>query len=156
MAAYCIGVKDKMRVIQIKTKTEIEKLIYSFFDEFPAFSLDKEKVSELADKLSRYGVVKGLVNNNETCAYAGFYCNDSENKIAYISMIANSSKYRGQGYGKAILDEVCKTSIEAGMNKLRLEVRNDNVIALGFYTRNGFVFEKPASSETQYMIKDLK
>lgn len=144
-----------MRVVQIKTKAEIEKLIYSFKDEFPAFSPDKEKVLDLADKLSKFGVVKCIVNNDEICAYAGFYCNDIENRIAYISMIANTSKYRGQGYGKAILDEVCRTSIEAGMNKLRLEVRNDNVVAIGFYTRNGFVFEEPANSETQYMIKAL-
>jgi NADPH-dependent ferric siderophore reductase len=43
---------------------------------------------------------------------------------------------------KKILQKVCEISKKAGMDKIRLEVNDQNVNAISFYEKNGFYFEK--------------
>lgn len=142
-----------MEFVQITDRVEIEKMITCFSGVFPPPRLCQERIAALSEKFERYGVVKALQDEYGIYAFACFYCNDRENKTAYISLIAAGAKYRGQGYGKAMLDEVCMTAKHSGMSRIRLEVNNDNSVAIGFYKKNGFEFEKIASDRTQYMIK---
>lgn len=144
-----------MDFVRYTDQERIGVLLLNFAGDFPPPAHDRQILKKLSNKLFNYGVVECLQIDDEKCAYAGFYCNDHESKIAYISTIATAEKYRGNGYGKSMLDRVCDISKENGMSKIRLEVRNDNTTAVNFYIRNGFAFEKKASNETQYMIKTL-
>lgn len=144
-----------MKFIQINSIDEIKELLASFSNAFPGRIFDEKEIEILSDKFDKYAVVECLKNDGEIIAFSCFYCNDIEDYVAYISMIATSEKYRGKKYGRTMLEEVCRVSKERGMKTIRLEVLNTNRTAISFYEKNGFSFEKVAGDETQYMIKTL-
>jgi len=47
--------------------------------------------------------------------------------------------HRRKGYAKILLEEAERLAISRGANVMRLEVRDDNDIAISFYERYGFV-----------------
>ena len=51
--------------------------------------------------------------------------------------------YRGQGFGRALLEELIRISKEREYCKLTLEVREDNIVAQGLYTSLGFTNCEP-------------
>ena len=53
-------------------------------------------------------------------------------KLWLYSICAN------RGYGKYLLKEIETIAIKNGCNKLKLEVRQDNLRAINFYLKNGF------------------
>ena len=93
----------------------------------------------MAKKFSQNAVVLVLYDlYQRAAAFAAFYCNDSEKRIAYLSMIAVKAGYKRLGYGTALLNKVCEIAGHCGMQKLRLEVAKENATAIRFYQRAGF------------------
>ena len=132
---------------------EIEQTLVRYA---PLFSrLNESGIRELAEKYSKHGKVILFGEDNENCGFAAFYCNNANDKVAYLSLIATAEDMQRKGIGKRLIDEVQRISAEAGMEKLRLEVNNANSKAISFYIKNGFRLEKPASEHTQYLIKNI-
>jgi ribosomal-protein-alanine N-acetyltransferase len=59
--------------------------------------------------------------------------------IAELQRIAVADGRRRRGVASALLDEVAEIARRGGADRLLLEVREDNVAALGFYAARGFV-----------------
>lgn len=95
----------------------------------------------IAEKLNDKATTMELIIKNESIGFASFYHNDCENKIAFISRIAILKKFRGNGYGKVLLDSVVSLSRKSGMRTIKLEVDKDNVFAIDFYKKLGFEIE---------------
>ena len=57
---------------------------------------------------------------------------------AEIYNIGVTETFRGQGVGKILLDEFLKRARQATAEKIWLEVRSLNAVAIAFYERNGF------------------
>jgi len=51
------------------------------------------------------------------------------------------ARYRGQGIGKELLENVIKHSWEIGLTRLELEVFSSNLVAISLYERYGFQHE---------------
>lgn len=59
---------------------------------------------------------------------------------AHIATIAIHPDYRCRGYGKSLLAETLRQSIQRGALSATLEVRESNLIAQGLYRSFGFTF----------------
>jgi ribosomal-protein-alanine N-acetyltransferase len=59
--------------------------------------------------------------------------------VAELQRIAVSADHRRRGLAGALLDEVVALALRARAERILLEVREDNVAALGFYAARGFV-----------------
>jgi ribosomal-protein-alanine N-acetyltransferase len=59
--------------------------------------------------------------------------------VGELQRIAVAEDYRRLGLAGALLDAVVELAVGAGADRLLLEVREDNVPALGFYAAHGFV-----------------
>jgi ribosomal-protein-alanine N-acetyltransferase len=58
--------------------------------------------------------------------------------VAELQRIAVSADHRRRGLAGALLDEVVALAVRARADRILLEVREDNVAALGFYAAHGF------------------
>lgn len=57
---------------------------------------------------------------------------------ASVALLAVDSRWRGEGVGTSLLDQVRRACMFSGIRTLQLEVRTTNASAIGFYTRRGF------------------
>lgn len=97
--------------------------------------------SEL-DKPNSYNKV--VLNNNKAIA---FLITSNLFEEAEILSIAVSKKYQGLGVSKLLLDDFIKYSKLNGIEKIFLEVKENNKIAISLYTKFGF---KKISQRKQY------
>lgn len=60
-------------------------------------------------------------------------------KVCRIYNITVHPDHRGHGYAKTLLEKAERLAVSRGAAIARLEVRQDNDIAIGFYERHGFI-----------------
>ena len=93
---------------------------------------------------------KTLATVFESPAFLGVLCEDGGEIAGYggvtvaadsadIGNIAVAENYRGSGVGTSLLQKLCEKAKEKGAEKLFLEVRVSNSVALGLYLKCGFV-----------------
>jgi ribosomal protein S18 acetylase RimI-like enzyme len=63
---------------------------------------------------------------------------DDAGPFAYVDDLVVLPQYRGQGYGRALLDRAEAYAAAHGRSTLRLRVKGDNHSARGFYARAGY------------------
>lgn len=142
-----------MQLHNIIEQEEVEKLLNNFSNSLDSLKQGTEYIRNMACKFVNYGNVIAYKEDNIYIGFVAFYANDICNKVAYISMIAVNSEYRGNNVGSLLIKECCDMSSKNGMIKVQLEVRNDNDIAIHVYKKNGFEYYKDASKNSIYMIK---
>lgn len=148
--------KFDFQIESIRDYANILRILKCFRGDLKALRNNDEAFLEnISKKIWNFGKLIVLRMENEILGFSAFYCNDKESLNAYISLIAVDSKYRKLGLGKAILEEIYSVAIQNGMQNVRLEVDNDNTVALSFYKKNGFVMEEKCTESTVFMIRDL-
>ncbi len=144
-----------MEVKIFKDNNDIFELLIEFDNCFPHL---KEKVAnyyEFAFKLAKNANVITIQKDHKNVALCVFYANDEKTKIGYISLIAVKRSHRGLNWGKEILSETIQFMQKKGMQKLRLEVDNDNENAIGFYYHMGFKKIGKVGKESFYLELDI-
>lgn len=134
---------------------EIYRLICRFDAVLPHL---KEKIADyraFSEKLARYAHVFTAVEKDEVCGFVVFYANDRTTKAAFVTLLACAQAYQGRGIGRFLMEQACRTAVDAGMSVMRLEVDLDNTGAVAFYNKLGFerAEEMPKS---MYMQKKLQ
>jgi len=79
-------------------------------------------------------------------------------KRLYLSRLVVKKNYRGEGYGKAILQYVLSIAKEKGYSEIMLGVDCDNTVALNLYKKLGFsIYELDEDKDGKFykMIKFL-
>lgn len=139
----------------LETIDEIHRVLCTFDNLLkPALS---KKVSDLyiyAGKLKLNAIVY-VAKKIEFLGIIAFYANDNNTRIAYLTQIAVQPNAQGRKIGKHLLDICIEVSKSKGMKEMRLEVHNQNYIAMRFYQKNGFEFLGEASTGTRYMRRNL-
>lgn len=70
---------------------------------------------------------------------AGFICGGiTGDKEARILMIAVDKKYRNKGIGSGLMTLFEQEALKIKINRIRLEVRTDNINAVNFYKIHGY------------------
>lgn len=139
----------------ITIKEEIIAIIKQYQKYFDSLVNDMELAMNIADKIFKHGMLLACICQHEVIGFCAFYANDLNSRVSFITLIAVNDKYQNIGMGKKILQKVCEISKKVGMDKIRLEVNDQNVNAISFYEKNGFYFEKKCSDNSKLMIKDL-
>lgn len=67
-----------------------------------------------------------------------FYANDTESKVAFITMISVSREASGKGIGSMLMDKCISLCSDKGYRVIDLEVRNGNGRAIHLYQKKGF------------------
>ncbi|RTR05329.1 GNAT family N-acetyltransferase [Halomonas nitroreducens] len=67
-----------------------------------------------------------------------YYCNNSQTRTAFLSLIIVSPESRGSGLADVLLDQAIGWARKNQMEALALEVRKGNERALHFYENRGF------------------
>jgi ribosomal protein S18 acetylase RimI-like enzyme len=70
------------------------------------------------------------------------YCNDHEQRIAYITSVSVLSEWKGKGIAGCLIKQCIEHAGALGMRQISLEVARDNVLAIKLYEKNGFVAGK--------------
>lgn len=128
-----------MRIVQVENQDKIYHCITAIADDmFNQEVNNSETIKLLSQKFSKNGQFIVAEENDEIVGVAGFYCNDMIRKMGFLSMIIVRSCYQKKGIGLFLLETVERMCIDAGMNKLRLEVDIYNIVAQKFYITHGF------------------
>ncbi len=113
-------------------------------------------IDAYAEKIFCHGQLYGAVNPNGGCnGILAAYMNDKEKKTAYLTLLAVKSDCRGLKLGEKLLCTAEKEAKELGMKQFSLEVRMDNINAIGFYKAHGYSVTGNASNTSYYMSKVL-
>ena len=136
----------------ITIKEEIIAIIKQYQKYFDSLVNDIELAMNIADKIFKHGMLLACICQHEVIGFCAFYANDLNSRVSFITLIAVNDKYQNIGMGKKILQKVCEISKKAGMDKIRLEVNDQNVNAISFYEKNGFYFEKKCSDNSRFII----
>ena len=139
---------------QLKNSDDIYDALMFFDVCFPHL---KEKISDMqqfACKLSEFAEVYVSLENDKHIGISCFYCNDTANKIGYITLIGVLPEYQGVGLGKSLLDFTVSVMKKKNMQKVKLEVDNDNSTAKKFYYRQGFI-EDSVKETSSYLIREI-
>lgn len=96
----------------------------------------KDRLEKYAEKLATNAHWILLENDGYKKGVVAYYLNEN-NKSIFISIIAVSKFYRGQGIGKQLMVNVVEL-ISDKFNSISLEVSKDNIIAKKLYESFGF------------------
>lgn len=140
---------DEIR--QLQTLSEIESAVQMCADDLFDQSNDiRHKLSELAKKFAKYADVEAIYDTEELAGYVAFYCNNSESKTGYISIIVVKKEYHGKGYGSLLYNKVIEILRLKNFHSLQLEVAKQNQNAINFYQHKGFTILK--EQESSYIL----
>jgi len=76
-----------------------------------------------------------------------------EGHRGWVNYLAVDPDYQGNGYARQLMDAVEQKIRALGAAKINLQVRNDNLKALGFYEAIGYSVD-PATSMGKRLVKD--
>lgn len=121
-----------------------------------AYEIDEEAFSSPHDKrafdraiyTSQFDLIVAKKENN----VVAFSLMKLDENPPSLSAIAVSEDYRGNGFGKLLLEESENHLAEKGFSKMELRVRKGNDTAIGLYEDNGF--EKTGTIEGYYSDGD--
>ncbi len=145
---------EKIEYIRLNDKFQILKILDKFSLCLPSLSCGKKQREGISQKFASHAEFWTILIQEEVVGFISFYANNHSEKIAYISMIAVKNGFRRSGIGYLLLEKSENISKKNGMKKIKLEVSKENIGAIEFYMRNGFLFYEEGE-ETLFMIKNL-
>ena len=121
-------------------KVEIHKLNESFLNEIDLIEQDSFKEpwskeayeKEILNPLANYSVI---TIDDKVVAYGGFWKILDE---AYINNIAVKKEFRGEGFGKMLMNALIEDAKSQNIKAMTLEVRVTNESAIALYKKLGF------------------
>lgn len=120
----------KIEKMNLDHFNEIKEVLISEFDDFWNENLLKE---ELENENSRYIVA---IKNNEIVGFAGIKYN-FDNCVEVMNVVTKKNKRRN-GIGKILIDNIKEIAKEFCVQKICLEVNEQNLPAINLYQKNGF------------------
>ena len=87
-------------------------------------------------------------------AVAGILSLHVEEEIGTIVALAVPPLYQGLGVGRTLLKAGIEKLTRAGATTVRLSTTNDNLPALGFYQRHGFVVDEVLPGEVARFLEE--
>ena len=92
------------------------------------------------NKFIEKGNVVGCLYNNKLYGMLNVYCNFIETGDAYLNNVEILNSYRGLGLSKKLLHKAYQVVKGNNFKSITLDVADDNVVAIGLYEKEGFLF----------------
>ena len=110
-----------MKFERLKEKDAIYRAIQSFSTEFSSLK-SRVDLNQYSQKLAEHSYTVLLKDENRVRGIAAIYINDTENKVAFITLIGIRSQFQKFGYGSILLQHCIEKAVEAGMKKFDLRL----------------------------------
>ncbi len=146
---------ESIKIMAVKDNIQKEKIITICDKTFQRGLLLNENAEVIIKKIETYAEFICAYYNEEIAGYAAIYANDMEKRKAYISMFGVLKEYQNKHVGSNLMKQCIITAKNKGMDEIRLEVVNDNAVAINFYKKHGFVFDGICSEHSSYMKRVL-
>jgi ribosomal protein S18 acetylase RimI-like enzyme len=97
-----------------------------------------QPVSPYVEKILNFAILVSYHIQGQLAGFIAYYCNDIDNKIAFLTMLCVKPEFSGKGIGHQLLNFSMEDIKNKGFNSLHLEVKIDNHPAMNLYKRAGF------------------
>lgn len=130
------------------------ELIYQEIDKDPNFLpyCDIE-LDRYIGKLDKFASFEKYYIEDELTGFIAFYCNDTINKKAFITLVLINADYRGKGISKELMNRTLSFIENNGFLECSLEVRKDNKKAINLYKSKDFNIE--SQTETVFLMTKI-
>lgn len=124
----------------IDKKPEVIRQVIELCDSsFMVGITHRDNYLEILQKMQRYAEFIVPRDADDTpLGYVSIYANNMETRIAYISMFCIRKEYQKQHLGFALMQKAEEVARKKGMEKIQLEVLNENTKGQSFYLKYGF------------------
>lgn len=146
--------QSQYRITEIQDEVSIDQIIRACDRAFPNPVASRENYPELLAKICQYAVFL-TAQDREPLGYAAMYANNTESKIAFITLLAVKPEKQGMRIGRNLLEACLERARQCGMHNVQLEVRKENVKAIGLYQAAGFRKQDKETNTSIFMIKAL-
>lgn len=100
---------------------------------------ERVNLIEYVRKLKEKGIILGTYNKKyKVTSLIGFYANNSDSQISFISYLAVDPLYKGRQIATKLILEAMRRSAENGMKKCVVSTWAENKEALNLYNKSGF------------------
>ena len=147
---------NNMKYIRLRSAETIQECLYQFTDCYPRLVRRGIIIQEYAKKMADSGWTLAYKDHDKIKGIICFYANDLKSFTGYVSLIWIKQENRHEGIGSKLMDYCLKIMEIEGMKKVELEVRNDNISAISFYRKHGFIKSNRNNAEKMYMNRCLK
>ena len=100
------------------------------------------EIGDYAKKIASNATRFEAWSGNKLVGLVAAYCNDNEERIAYITSVSVLNEWMGKGFAASLMKQCIAHAIASGMRQISLEVASDNAPAIKLYEMNGFVAGK--------------
>lgn len=138
------------QILNISEKCDIDTIIHACDEAYDNPVTERSYYAKLLNKIHQKGRFI-VAYKGSPLGYCAFYANDTEQKTAYISLIAMIPKYQAQHIGSRLLKESFELMKSYGMQSCSLEVRKTNKTAIQFYM--GHKFTLIGERKESYLMK---
>lgn len=96
-------------------------------------------IPQFVDKILTFATILTIIKQGELKAFIGFYDNDKNKEVAYLTIIAVCKECWHLGYGKKMLEFSINEIKQKGFKLYCLEVDQNNLNAIKLYKKYGFM-----------------
>ena len=121
------------------SETQIEAFLREVDCDFPTSLSQKQNLRDFSIKLSEKATLCCAWSRDEISAMVAGYTENLIDNIAYISVVATRSAFRGQGLAAKLIGDFLEICREKQVSAVHLYVVPSNTIAFRLYERLGFV-----------------
>ena len=126
-----------LKVQSLISQKELLDFIESFSNKFKPPISRRVKIDDYCEKLLKKAAIFIARENHIVVGVIAFYCNDEDQKQAYLSYFYVRPENRSKGIGQTLLRKAILHSQTCGMKSMRLETWVDSR-SIFLYRRHGF------------------
>lgn len=108
-------------------------------------------LEEYARKVMTFGEIVAVVVESQIVGAILFYCNDMENRVGYLALLAVEEEYENKGIGNCLVEESCRKCKRAEMRCIGLY--SDNPKAIAIYQKHGFEIMNCENQDNRLYLK---
>ena len=123
----------------------VKEFLATVDKDFPVPISEKVDISDFSRKLCEKATIVTEIKENKIVAMAAGYTENTENQLAYVSILGTIKEYRGQGLANKLLSEFINISKQKGLKGVHLYTAQTNECALSVYSKHGF---------TEYIVEN--
>jgi len=124
--------------MKMKIASEIELFLYDIDNDFSPPLSSRMNIANYAAKIIEKATIFSINDQGRLNAFVAVYCNDTDRKFAYLTIMAVGKQYRGKGIAFILLRTCIEYLKMLNFNYLKLEVYKNNPRAIAIYKNFGF------------------
>lgn len=148
----------KRKTIKASAK-DIEEFLLEIDKDFPVPLSKKVNISEFSKKLFEKATIITKIKDKKIISMLAGYTENTENDLAYVSILATTKEYRGQGLAGKSLDKFIKLCKKKDLKGVHLYTVKTNTSALAVYHKRGFteyVLENESRPNDLHLVLHFK